>query len=239
VRDIKPAKDGGCNAYSCPHNPTRKDKKYVSGEAIRAKRINTCFDMHKESDTVIEVMKLDLRKIKKGVSKVQVLVGDSELRDEVSIMDMDIHQKFRRRAESAVLDSGADMVIAGEEMWDKVQKEFKEVKMKTLERPITAIMANESMETCDKYFTVPLLSLLLPSGKQLKIKDIDVLYMSHLREVIVGNSVLYGVFKISLVEIMERLDSDLVYTFKRLHIEDAESGKVKERRLINQYAGEA
>jgi hypothetical protein len=51
--------------------------------------------------------------------------------------------------------------------------------------------------------------------------------------------VLYGVFKISLVEIMERLDSDLVYTFNRLHIEDAESGKVKERRLINQYAGEA
>jgi hypothetical protein len=240
-KDVKPASFKGCNAYTCKHNPDRperKEKHKDNADRVKVKRVKDLFEEHKESDTVIDIKRLDLTKLDKNISKVKVLVGTSTEGNDASIMEVERHKKHKRDADDAILDSGADMVIAGEELWNKVKNMFKEVKMKTLERTITAVMANDTIEECDQYFTVPLLSLLLPSGKLLKMKDVDVLYMSHLTEVIIGNSVLFGVFRISLVDILDRLDSDLVYTFKRMHIEDGETGKVKERRLIQQFAGE-
>jgi hypothetical protein len=73
-------------------------------------------------------------KVVKGMSGIQVIVGDADTEEKAAVMDIEkIRKKEVRKGKDkempATLDSGADLVLAGATIWETTKRQFPEVVM--------------------------------------------------------------------------------------------------------------
>jgi hypothetical protein len=102
--------------------------------------------------------------------------------------------------------------------------------VKKLARPILAVLADETKKVIRTYATVPRMHIVLPSTKELRVENVDILICEGVKEFIIGNSLLKDVFNIDMITILESLDSDFVYSMRKVEIRD-EDGSILNRQI--------
>ena len=168
---------------------------------------------------------------KKNLRKLKIRIGTQDVIDNCDIQDIERKNiKGNNTDIAAIADSGADTLLASPEMIKALQEKDARIEIKKLSRPILAVLADESKKIIRNYATVPRMIIILPSLKELKVENVDILICEGVKEFIIGNSLLRDVFNIDMINILESLNSDFVYSMRKVEIRD-EDGSILNRQI--------